>query len=704
MTRTLLLLPQPEQVMLHDGVFTLDAAAQIEIPAPVSESMLRSARLLQEAVEQQTGLCPPIVPAGTGQPGDVLVLGLAKRPGAWERSDPDQHGQARNLGPQGYTLRITSEGVSVAATSQAGVFYGVQTLIQIIKQCGRQWPGLIIADRPALPVRGFMLDVSRGKVPTLRTLTRLLQTLSHFKYNQLQLYIEHTFRFPRHPEISAGADPLTSEDILELDALCRAHHIELVPNLQSLGHHRRLLSLPQYAHLAETPWRWSFATANEETFALFDEIYGDFLAPFTSRWLNIGADEPWDLGRGQSAALTAETGIGRVYLRHVQRLHALAAKHGRRIMLWADMLKHHPELAGELPEDVLLLDWWYEARPRYETLDVLSAAGRPFFVCPGTSSWTTLFPRLENAIANIRDYVRQGIEAGAQGMLLTDWGDDGHYQPYSHSWYPILWGAEVAWTGGRTGSATFDAALSTLFLGDSTGRVVAALRQLGAMMQAAPVWLTSWNTAMALFEEPLAGRMWRVADRDTVQATRDAAGALVPLLHAVNDWQIRHDLGFTAMLVQFACDKVETTRAIRTTLSELATHQNPQPEALAKLDACLDVMRQQRATLPALIEEFQQRWLAEARPSEIRINLDRFTALLAQYDHALAWLARQREAYASGQPVDATLSSYDRRGYAVLYEASYRWIQELAALIGAEALPPDIQEWLAEVEQIMALA
>lgn len=703
MTTTLMLLPQPEQIMLHDGVFTLDAAAYIEIAAPVSESMMRNARLLQESVEQQTGLCPEIVPISGGQQGNVIALRLAKQHGVPEPL-AQQQAPGEHRGPEAYTLRITSDGVSVAATGEAGVFYGVQTLIQIAKQCGRQWPGLTIADRPALPVRGFMLDVSRGKVPALATLTRLVHTLAQFKYNQLQLYIEHTFRFPRHPEISAGADPLTPEDILKLDALCRAHHIELVPNLQSLGHHRRLLSLPQYAHLAETPWRWSFATANEGTFALFDELYEDFLAPFTSRWLNIGADEPWDLGRGQSAALTAEIGIGRVYLRHVQRLHALAAKHGRRIMLWADMLKHYPELAGELPEDVLLLDWWYEARPRYKTLDVLSAAGRPFFVCPGTSSWTTLFPRLENAIANIRDYVRQGLAAGAQGMLLTDWGDDGHYQVYSHSWYPILWGADVAWTGGRTDSATFDAAFGTLFLGDDSGRVVAALRRLGTTMQTAPVWLTSWNTAMALLEEPLAGRMWRVADPDTVQATRDAAEALVPLLHAVNDRQIRHDLGFTAMLMQFACDKVETTRAIRATLSELAAHPAPQPESLARLDACLDAMRRHREMLPSLIQEFEARWRAEARQSEIHINLDRFNALLAQYDHALAWLSHQREAYATGQSVDAALTSYDRRGYAVLYEASYRWIQELATLIGAEALPPDIQEWLAEVEQIMTLA
>jgi hypothetical protein len=689
-------------LQLEGDAFSLDAATRIEIAAPVSAATLHSAQALQAAIARHTGLRLEIVPnmmiSGSGVTALVVTRNSSGAPAPGRLRPPD------DLGPQGYRLLVSAEGIAIAGGGDAGLFYGVQTLIQLVAQQGRQLPGMTIVDRPALPVRGFMLDVSRGKVPTLRTLMRLVQTLAHFKYNQLQLYIEHTFRFPRHPEISAGADPITPEEIMRLDALCRAHHIELVPNLQSLGHHRRLLSLPRYAHLAETSWRWSFATANEETFALFDELYGDFLAPFSSRWLNIGADEPWDLGRGQSAALTAEIGVGRVYLRHVKRLHALAAKHGRNIMIWADMVKHHPQLISELPDDILLLDWWYEARPRYDTLDALSAAGRPFFVCPGTSSWTTLFPRLENAIANIRDYVRQGIEAGAQGMLLTDWGDDGHYQPYSHSWYPIIWGAEVAWTGGRMPSAGFDAAFGTLLLGGSTGQVVAALRRLGAAMQTTPGWLTSWNTAMALFEEPLAGKLWQIADPSTVGAARDAAVALGPLLGAIRNHQVRHDLGFTATLVQFACDKVDTTRAIRATLRDMATHQVPQPEALAKLDACLEAMRQHRAKLPALIEEFQQRWLAEARPSEIRINLDRFNTLRERYDHAIAWLESQRAAYASGQPVDAALRSYDRSGYAVLYEASYHWIRELATIIGEDALPPDIQEWLSDVERVMALS
>src|SRR5207247_9241339 len=119
---------------------------------------------------------------------------------------------------------------------EVGLLYGVQALRQLVRTPGGRLPALTIRDWPVLADRGLMLDVSRGKVPTLATLFALVVGLAAHKYNQLQLYIEHTFHFPRHPEIGAGADPLTAEDILALDEYCRPRHAALVLNLQSFGH------------------------------------------------------------------------------------------------------------------------------------------------------------------------------------------------------------------------------------------------------------------------------------------------------------------------------------------------------------------------------------------------------------------------------------------------------------------------------------
>ena len=81
----------------------------------------------------------------------------------------------------------------------------------------------------------------------------LVNMLSHLKYNQLQLYTEHVFAYRDHPRVWEGCSPLTPEDVRALDAFCRARHVELVPNQNSLGHMHRWLKHESYRHLAECP-------------------------------------------------------------------------------------------------------------------------------------------------------------------------------------------------------------------------------------------------------------------------------------------------------------------------------------------------------------------------------------------------------------------------------------------------------------------
>jgi hypothetical protein len=107
--------------------------------------------------------------------------------------------------------------------------------------------------RPDLKIRGFMLDISRNKVPTLKTAIALVDLLASFKYNQLQLYIEHTFAYQHHREVWDKADPFTGTEILLLDAHCRKRFIDLVPNQSSCGHLHKFLMHKRYEALAECP-------------------------------------------------------------------------------------------------------------------------------------------------------------------------------------------------------------------------------------------------------------------------------------------------------------------------------------------------------------------------------------------------------------------------------------------------------------------
>jgi hypothetical protein len=671
----LVLLPSPGRLTRASGAFEIDAATSIALGADAADDTVFGARLVQAAVRQATGLEPPLrkrpAPArGTNQIALVLVgrddvTGLAS---VGEES----------AAAEGYHLAVAAGHVWLVASSEAGLFYAAQTLGQLLRMHGRRLPAVTIDDRPALPNRGLMLDVSRGRVPTLETLYRLADTLAAYKYNQLQLYTEHTFAFPSHPLIGRGAGSLTADDILHLDRYCRARHVELVPNLQSFGHLRGMLGLADYAHLDEVGWRWSVAPAREETYTLFEQLYADLLPAFTSRRFNIDCDETWDLARGQSRDLARQLGGPQwVYLRHILRLRELAAKHGRRIMLWADIVNEHPEVLPQLPEDVVLLDWAYESADQYPTTAVLGRSGREFWVCPGTSSWNTLFPRLDNALGNIRTFTREGIAAGASGMLLTDWGDYGHYQSLSLSWYPYLFGAATAWTGARTDPDEFDRAFAPLFLGRPAGDAsIASLRRLGrAVVGPSLAERNGSNSAYALFEDPLAGKMVLSGEPAALLELQEAARAVVDVCAALADAELRHDLQFAARLVEFAAQKVLLGRRIREVLGSLRSG--------ADLDRAIDELVAMRAALAALVEEFEARWLRQARRSQIGWTLDRFARTLQWTDAALDWLREQRARSARGEAVDTQLASYARGEGPILWEEGRAEHARLQELIGA---------------------
>ena len=367
----------------------------------------------------------------------------------------ESHGE---LPPQGYCLDIAPGSLCLTAPDRAGLQHGLMTLRQLLRQCPAALPACVITDWPDYAVRGVMLDISRDKIPTSATLAALVDRLAEWKFNHLQLYTEHAFAYQNHRDVWAGADPLTADDVRWLDALCRARDIELSPNQNSFGHLSRWLRLPRYRPLAEapdgymTPWGerraepMSLDPTNPASLELLRELFDELLPNFSSRLFNIGCDETWDLGQGRNAAACAARGKGRVYLEFLLKIRDEVTRRGRTMQFWGDIILQHPELVGELPHDMIALDWGYEADHPFEReAATFAAAGLPFWVCPGTSSWNSLAGRTDNMFANIRAAAEAGLKHGAEGLLVTDWGDNGHWQPLPISYAGFATAAAFGW-------------------------------------------------------------------------------------------------------------------------------------------------------------------------------------------------------------------------------------------------------------------
>lgn len=663
------LLPEPKSILHLSGSFRFGPDTCIALLPQADESAVFAARQLQTEIQRATQRELPVIQSGTPPKAAILLICDAQQAAA-STGGSELCGDLPD--DQAYELTIHSENIVLCADAPRGLFYGVQTLRQLVRHHGRAClsaglPAMVIRDWPALPYRGLMLDVSRGKVPTLETLYHLVTELSHYKINVLQLYTEHTFQFPRHPRIGAGCDPLTGADILALDAFCRAHHVELMPNLQSFGHVHRILQLPEYRHLAESEMLWSFSPACEGTYRLLDELYGDLLPAFTSHTFNVNCDETYDLGTGASKPLADRLGRGQVYLNHILRLRDLAAGYGRRIQIWGDILLHYPDLIGQLPPDVTLLDWGYDAADEYPSTRTFGASGRTFWVCPGTSSWNALFPRLYNANVNIRNLVRDGTAAGAAGMLLTDWGDYGHYQPLGLSWYGYLFGAAQGWSGGATTDEAFEAAFGPLFFGPAHKQILRAIHLLARtnILPGIPGPNIS-RTVLALFDEPLVGETVTSLPpetlRDMLMLSQEAIAILDPLAAGHPRERTLREIASVARLTAYAGRKTAVGQQLRRALA--GTDLNP--GALHRYEQAFQDLDRELDQLQA---EFEALWLARARRSEMQIALRYYAGLHDRYGAVISWLQEQGRALADGQPVDADLAAYDGSGYRVLWQA-----------------------------------
>ncbi|MBU4459872.1 MAG: family 20 glycosylhydrolase [Verrucomicrobia bacterium] len=464
-----ILLPEPCRVRPGGGMFRVPDGAGVAAP----EGCSRARAAIFQALEESGGA----VSKGWKSAGRAAVtLALDS---------------AAAAAPEGYRLVIAPDGIRISSPDEAGLLRAAATLRQIARVCGRDWPGAEIDDAPAFAVRGVLLDISRDKVPTMDTLRGIVGLLAELKFNRLELYTEHTFAYRAHPEVWAEASPITPDEVRTLDAWCREAGIELVPNQNSFGHMERWLKHPRYAPLAEAPegsvppWGGprrgpsTLDPGNPASFDLVRGLYDELLPCFTSRSFNINCDETWELGQGRSRARCEAEGRGRVYLGFLRKLHADVRARGFAVQAWGDVVHQHPELIPELPRDLAMLEWGYEAAHDFDGRCARFAdAGLRFLVCPGTSTWNSIAGRWTNALGNLAAAARAGLAHGAGGFVVTDWGDGGHWQPWPASWLPLAAASMCAWSGAPPAEADLLRSADAHVFHDAEGGTAAIARDL----------------------------------------------------------------------------------------------------------------------------------------------------------------------------------------------------------------------------------
>lgn len=494
-TREWAIIPEPNSMTVGEGAVSLPYAGRVNESIANGDGDYLLARQLVADIRSVTGLDWDYA-TGCMWPG-FISLHIADSGAAEEDGIPGA-----------YTLTIDTDGIAITGYDFEGVRNGVQTLRQLIRQNGAVLPVLQIEDAPAYQIRGYYLDATRGRVPTLAWLKQWADKLCLYKYNQLQLYIEHTFAFDGMSETWRGSSPLTPADILEFDQYCASLGIELVPSVSTFGHQyvamrtQELRELGEFPEDADRPFSFiermrhhTLNVADDRAFAFSTQLVDSYLQLFRTKRFNICADETFDLGKGKSKQEAQRVGVATLYATYVGKLCEHLSQQGHEPMFWGDIAIEMPEILETLPNNVTLLNWQYEPKATDEKIQLVAKAGAKQIVCPAVWGWNALLPRVDDAWNNIARIARYGRDCGAEGMLVTDWGDFGHVNDPRMAVPGMIFGAQYAWNpteniAGDTdeNSAENDllARISRVEYDDCSARFVTLLRSASA--QAVFTW------------------------------------------------------------------------------------------------------------------------------------------------------------------------------------------------------------------------
>ncbi len=386
----------------------------------------------------------------------------------------DVYVEAGNDKSEAYTIEIAKERISIKSSGAAGAFYGLKTFSAMLSENNGTIECCTINDSPDMQYRGFYHDVTRGRVPKLETLKRLVDTMTDYKLNSLQLYVEHAYEFKEYSEVRA-LGYMTKEEILALDEYCYDNFIDLIPSLSTFGHLYHLLECEKYKHLCEldgfVPKSHHFLERmahhtinplNDESFELIKSLIDQYMPLFRSDTFNICCDETFDLCRGVNKGKDP----AKLYCGFVRKIAEYVASKGKKVMMWGDIILKHPEYIKELPENIVFLNWDYSPEPSREQVKKFSDSGRKQIVCPGTSTWNEPTELVSCEEFNISRLAGYGYEFGADGILNTNWGDYGNIAGIKSAMYGLICGAAVGWRRETVFDHEFRKNVSESFYGD----------------------------------------------------------------------------------------------------------------------------------------------------------------------------------------------------------------------------------------------
>ncbi len=365
--QTLSVTPVPMEVNWQRGSFRPDASTSLWIEAPEADRSIL-AEYLQAS--------PLALKLADSQSGNQVVL---KQTDALEGI----------TSPEGYVLSVNSDGVRIEALSGAGLFYGVQSLLQMAADAPEGMTAVTVKDEPRFEYRGIMLDVSRH-FRSKEFVKRQIDLLSYYKINRLHLHLTDAAgwrieikKYPRLTQFAAWrpqavwkdwwngkreyceeTDPraqggyYTQDDIRELVAYAQKHYVTIIPEIEMPSHSEEVLTAYPELSCTHVPYKQSdFCIGNEKTFEFLENVLTEVMELFPSEYIHIGGDEAgkasWPNCKLCQARMKKEglKDVNELQSYSIHRMERFLNSHGRKLLGWDEILD------GGLAPNATVMSW-----------------------------------------------------------------------------------------------------------------------------------------------------------------------------------------------------------------------------------------------------------------------------------------------------------------------------------------------------------
>ncbi|HEX8279000.1 MAG TPA: glycoside hydrolase family 20 zincin-like fold domain-containing protein [Segetibacter sp.] len=437
------LMPQPQKIELLNG-------------KGITYNTLRSILLKGTSVKPVLYGLLKTLPSASQQGAGVLELNLTT---------------AENFSgsPEGYSIRINDKNVVINAGGQAGLFYGCQTLLQLLEDASAQQieiPACTITDYPDIAYRAVHLDL-KHHLDSSSYYYDMIDRLAKVKVNAIIVEFEDKLRYRKAPLVGAS-HAISVDEFAAISRYAKERNIEISPLIQGLGHASFILKHEEYKNLRDTITSdWSFDPMNPETYKLQFSLYEDAIAatPY-GKYLHVGGDEVGNLGMSELSKKSGLTPI-QLQMRWLKKVCDFATSHNRIPIFWDDMVFKLSDLyqttwdpkvpldtvnktwqanahrleenIGLFPKECVYMRWNYDSPDipgNHKAIDWYKSHNLKAMAATAAQTMWPMLPREKSNFQPIKDFCRITAEKKMDGILCTAWDDcSPHFETYWRGLY-----------------------------------------------------------------------------------------------------------------------------------------------------------------------------------------------------------------------------------------------------------------------------